>query len=115
MFAWYYPITMTEKLSILCLNVYLSPKFYSLSKYLTSFATALSILLYIPVIILARRQMKAMRKKISETQVSFIFAFYLIPNFMKITSFYFKITFTFVLDLFLSSLQYGEISRLSSI
>ncbi|VDN59952.1 unnamed protein product [Dracunculus medinensis] len=69
MFAWYYPITMTEKLSILCLNVYLSPKFYSLSKYLTSFATALSILLYIPVIILARRQMKAMRKKISETQI----------------------------------------------
>lgn len=67
--AWYNPITMRGTLSMLCMNVYLSPVFYAVSKYMTSCATILSIVLYIPVVYLIRNQLKIMSDKLYPTQV----------------------------------------------
>uniref|UniRef100_A0A915ARH1 G-protein coupled receptors family 1 profile domain-containing protein n=1 Tax=Parascaris univalens TaxID=6257 RepID=A0A915ARH1_PARUN len=67
--AWYKPIVMRGTLSMLCMNVYLSPLFYSISKYMTSCATMLSIILYIPVVYLIRNQLKVMSDKLYPTQL----------------------------------------------
>uniref|UniRef100_A0A0M3HUB7 G_PROTEIN_RECEP_F1_2 domain-containing protein n=1 Tax=Ascaris lumbricoides TaxID=6252 RepID=A0A0M3HUB7_ASCLU len=67
--AWYNPITMRGTLSMLCMNVYLSPVFYAISKYMTSCATILSIVLYIPVVYLIRNQLKIMSDKLYPTQL----------------------------------------------
>ncbi|VDM40660.1 unnamed protein product [Toxocara canis] len=69
LFAWYHPITMKGTMSMLCTNVYLSPLFYAISKYMTSCATVLSVVLYVPVVILIRNQLKLVSDKLYTTQL----------------------------------------------
>uniref|UniRef100_A0A0M3JWG9 G_PROTEIN_RECEP_F1_2 domain-containing protein n=1 Tax=Anisakis simplex TaxID=6269 RepID=A0A0M3JWG9_ANISI len=69
--AWYHPITMKGTLSMLCMNVYLSPAFYAASKYMTSCATTLSVILYVPVVFLIRKQLKQVSDKLYPTQVDY--------------------------------------------
>uniref|UniRef100_A0A0N4UFX6 G_PROTEIN_RECEP_F1_2 domain-containing protein n=1 Tax=Dracunculus medinensis TaxID=318479 RepID=A0A0N4UFX6_DRAME len=67
--VWITPITSEGSLSILCANVYLSPVFYSFSKYISSAASFLSILLYVPIIFMVQKQMKRMADKICVSQI----------------------------------------------
>ncbi|VDN03874.1 unnamed protein product [Thelazia callipaeda] len=68
MLAWHRPLTVHAEISMLCMNVYISPTFYALSKYLTAAASVLSILLYIPVMYLVRIQRNRVERAIAHSQ-----------------------------------------------
>uniref|UniRef100_A0A914V6K5 G-protein coupled receptors family 1 profile domain-containing protein n=1 Tax=Plectus sambesii TaxID=2011161 RepID=A0A914V6K5_9BILA len=73
MFAWIYPIEEMHRrpgVAQLCGTWdFVSPRYYQYSKYITSFASVLSVLLYIPLICIMRNQLSNIAGRISYSQV----------------------------------------------
>uniref|UniRef100_A0A915PP19 G-protein coupled receptors family 1 profile domain-containing protein n=1 Tax=Setaria digitata TaxID=48799 RepID=A0A915PP19_9BILA len=70
MFAWHRPITTYSEISMLCMNVYISPNFYKISKYLTAASSIMSIILYIPTVLIVRIQKKHMSRVMTNSQMA---------------------------------------------
>ncbi|OZC11989.1 hypothetical protein X798_01170, partial [Onchocerca flexuosa] len=69
-FAWYRPLTKHAEISMLCTNVYISPKFYIFSKYLTAISSFLSVVFYIPAIFIIKTQRKHMSQILTNSQIN---------------------------------------------
>ncbi|CAG9538838.1 unnamed protein product [Cercopithifilaria johnstoni] len=69
MFAWHRPLTKYAEISMLCTNIYISPIFYMFSKYLTAITSLLSVILYIPVVLIVRMQRKHMLNILTNSQI----------------------------------------------
>lgn len=69
MFAWHRSVTARAEISMLCTNVYISPMFYMFSKYLTAISSLLSVILYIPVVLILKIQRKHMSNALTNSQV----------------------------------------------
>uniref|UniRef100_A0A0M3I2W6 G_PROTEIN_RECEP_F1_2 domain-containing protein n=1 Tax=Ascaris lumbricoides TaxID=6252 RepID=A0A0M3I2W6_ASCLU len=71
MFAWVHPLSSATKISMLCMTrEFISATFYQYSKYLTATASALSVFVYIPLLVVMRSQVIYISRKVSLTQVS---------------------------------------------
>uniref|UniRef100_A0A0R3S2I9 G_PROTEIN_RECEP_F1_2 domain-containing protein n=1 Tax=Elaeophora elaphi TaxID=1147741 RepID=A0A0R3S2I9_9BILA len=68
--AWHRPVTEYAEISMLCTNVYISPMFYMFSKYLTAISSMLSVILYIPVVLLVRIQRNHMSQILTNSQIA---------------------------------------------
>ncbi|VDM38251.1 unnamed protein product [Toxocara canis] len=68
--AWIYPLNLWGTLSMMCMTrEFISPVFYQYSKYSSSAASALSVIVYIPLLCAMRSQLKTISHKISFTQI----------------------------------------------
>ncbi|KAL3994417.1 putative integral membrane protein [Acanthocheilonema viteae] len=68
-FAWHRPITEYVEISMLCTNIYISPTFYMFSKYLTAIISTLSVILYIPIVLIIRIQRKHISQILTNSQI----------------------------------------------
>uniref|UniRef100_A0A915CAP4 G-protein coupled receptors family 1 profile domain-containing protein n=2 Tax=Parascaris univalens TaxID=6257 RepID=A0A915CAP4_PARUN len=69
MFAWVHPLSSATKISMLCMTrEFISASFYQYSKYLTATASALSVFVYIPLLVVMRSQVVYISRRVSLTQ-----------------------------------------------
>uniref|UniRef100_A0A158R512 G_PROTEIN_RECEP_F1_2 domain-containing protein n=1 Tax=Syphacia muris TaxID=451379 RepID=A0A158R512_9BILA len=68
--AWNYPLHKNGTLSMMCMTrEFISSEFYQYSKYTSSLASVLSVIVYIPLLVVMRSQLKFISEKISYSQV----------------------------------------------